>query len=136
VRSGRELLDTVLIAEATTYDTWIALNLVASGAGDGVPRDDLRRNLVQALAGANETAAIQLLAQLERLGFVQILIPASGELGARVALTPAGNAEYQRLLASVNAASARALAGIDPEDVATTIRVLGQFREGAAAATH
>ena len=136
VRSGRDLLDSVLIAEATTYDTWIALILLASQLEDGVPRDDLRRDLMQALPVASEAGVRQLLAQLERYGLVHTLEPVSGDHRSRLALTPAGSAEYQRLLSKVNAASSRALSGIDPADVATTIRVLGQFREGAAAANH
>lgn len=136
VRSGRDLLDSVLIAAATTYDTWIALNLISNGGEEGVPRADLRRNLMQAQVGASDAEVGQLLAQLQRHGLVRARNPVPREENdVRLVLTPEGSAEFQQLLAAVNAASGRALAGIDPEDVATTIRVLGLFREGAAAAT-
>jgi MarR family transcriptional regulator for hemolysin len=135
VRSGRNLLDIVLIGEAMTYDTWIALNLISSGAGNGMPRDDLERDLRQGLPGANEASVAQLLAQLARHGLVQTLESGTDKVEPRVVLTAEGEVEFHRVLAVVNAASAQALSGIAPEDVATTIRVLGQFQQGAAAAT-
>ena len=88
------------------------------------------RDLVSGLRFFNEAPAEQLLGQAERQGLIRFAAEPDGA-GSRVELTPAGEERFAHLLAAINRASAQALSGIDPEDVQTTIRVLGQYREKA-----
>lgn len=130
-RTSRDLLDMILIAEAERYETWIALNLIAT-AGPGKRRDELERELVAGLQLANDSPVLQLLGQMERLGLIRFEA-APGREGSVVELTPAGEARFAQLLGVINKAAARALSDVDPEDVETTLRVLGKYREGALA---
>jgi DNA-binding MarR family transcriptional regulator len=131
-RAGRALLDEVLIAETTTYETWITLNLLATG-GPNVRRDDFARQLAAAFQDLDGAAIAQLLGQLESFGVIRTRpVPADSKV-LQVELTAEGDARYQRVLAAVNRASGQVLASVDPDDLQTTIRVLGQFRERAEA---
>lgn len=131
-RSARALLDDVLAAEATTYETWIAFNLLAAGAPN-VPRDELQRNLALALQMNNGAAVSQLLGQLELVGWLHTLPTVEHGKPPLVEMTTEGAGHYQRLFAVVSQRSAQVLADVDPEDLQTTIRVLGTFREQADA---
>jgi DNA-binding MarR family transcriptional regulator len=126
-RAGRAMLDEVLAAEGTTYETWIALNLLATGGP--VMRGEEFARIVGAALELKPAGVAQLLGQLERFGVLRAELGAGK--GGQIALTEDGSAYYQRLLAAVNERSAQALAGIDPADVQTTIRVLSQFKEQA-----
>jgi DNA-binding MarR family transcriptional regulator len=128
-RAGRALLNDVLAREGTTYETWIAYNLIASG-GPEVRRDELERALATAL-DISAVAVTQLLGQLARFGLIQLVPEAGDATEAQVALTAAGAADYQRLLGLVNQRSAQAFAGVDPDEVQTTIRVLGTYSQQA-----
>jgi DNA-binding MarR family transcriptional regulator len=128
-RAARALLDTVLVDEATTYETWIALNLLATG-GPAVRREVLQDNLAVGLE-MKPAAIAQLLGQLERFGVIRAERGKDG--GAQIAFTAEGAAYYQHLLEAVNRRSAQVLGSIDPDDLQITIRVLGQFRVRAEA---
>jgi DNA-binding MarR family transcriptional regulator len=130
-RAGRAFLDEVLVVDGTTYETWIALNLLAT-SGPRTSRAAFEQSLGAALE-IRTAAAAQLLGQMERYGVVRTEPDASGDDGPRIALTEEGSRHFQRLLAAVNERSAQALAGVDPADVQTTIRVLAQFKAQAEA---
>jgi len=130
-RAARALLDDVLVREATTYETWIVLNMLATGE-PGIQRDSLEQNLATGLE-INDAATSQLLGQLEQFGLIRTN-PVPGERdGRRVEMTAEGVAHYRRLLSAVNQRSAQVLGNVDPDDLQTTIRVLGQFKERADA---
>jgi DNA-binding MarR family transcriptional regulator len=131
-RTARALLDDVLAAEATTYETWIAFNLLAASE-PGILREEFARDLATALQVNNGTVITQLLGQLELVGWIRT-VPVKGvSTNNAIEMTAAGEAHYQRLAAAVRQRGAQALAEVDPTDLQTTIRVLGQFREGAEA---
>lgn len=129
-RTSSDLLDAIMIREGERPETWIALNLIAT-SGPNTRRDDLVQSLVSGLRFPNDAPAAQILGQLERQGFIRV-VAEEGD-GRLVVLTPAGEERFAHLLGVISQASARALTDIDPEDVETTIRVLGQYREKALA---
>ena len=126
-RAGRAMLDEVLVGEGTTYETWIALTVLAT-SGPIASRVALARSLAAALE-FTPAAVAQLLGQLERCAVLRT--EPGGEDGSMIAMTEEGSRSYQRLLAAVNQRSAQALAGVDPADVQTTVRVLRHFTERA-----
>lgn len=125
-RAGRALLDSVLVREDTTYETWITYNLLST-SDPGVRQDDFARTLASVLQ-ISDAAVAELLGQLAAAGLIRMEM-GSGPDAAGIGLTGAGEAHFQRVLADVNAASSEALAEVDAADVQTTIRVLGQFQE-------
>ncbi len=130
-RTSSDLLDAIMVREAERSETWIVLNLIAT-SGPGKRRDDLVRELVSGLRFVTEAPAEQILGQAERHGLIHVVVEPDGT-GGLVALTPAGEERFSHLLAAINQASDQALSGIEPEDVQTTIRVLGQYRVNALA---
>jgi DNA-binding MarR family transcriptional regulator len=99
VRSQRDtsvVLGVVLAEHGTTFDRWVVLNALATGA---VPPH--RSRLLPSLAAALATgpAAVEaMIDQAEEAGLVRIVSAPSGHPGAiRAELTPAGRAQHQTL---------------------------------------
>jgi hypothetical protein len=120
-RSLRPLMERVLDETGTTFSTWVALNSIAAGGGTA-PEAELGRFLGQAL----DEPGPELLDRLRTGGLVET---AAGD----VILTPAGRALHGRVREAVGAVTARLVAGLDPDDLVTTRRVLEEMTRRARA---
>lgn len=127
-REARVLLDAVLNQEGTTFQRWVALNTLGT-QGPAVPLDLLQRDLGAGLQ-MDLSSISSLLAQLDAEGVIET---SRGAGGPRVALTAAGASHYQHIRQVILNTSARVLAGIDPDELQTTFRVLAAVKERAQA---
>ena len=123
-QASRAVLEALLRDAGTTFPVWVALNMLGTN-GSSLPREVLQGNLVEGLP-ADPASVDELL--------VQLVSARLAEVGAGFAeLTPEGSAFYQRLQGAVAATSARLWSGFDPQDLATTRRVLLEVTERARA---
>jgi DNA-binding MarR family transcriptional regulator len=119
----RVLLTDLLDRAGLVFEDWVALRMLAL-AGGSVDRETLQRDLARELRTDRSTIAASL-ARLEEAG---LLGRADG-----AALTIWGEALLGRLRDAVAQASAQVYSGMDPEDLATTRRVLREVTERANA---
>lgn len=126
-RATRALLDMVLDEAGTTFEIWVTLNTLAQ-TGSPVRRDALRWDLAGRL-GVDESSITPLLDQLASAGLVE----ASRVPGGTVDITPDGEAMYGRLRDAIARTSADLYAGLDPDDLAVTRRVLLEVTDRATA---
>jgi DNA-binding MarR family transcriptional regulator len=119
------MADDVFAEAGTTFESWLVLNILAT-QGSSVAAETLRHDLSFAL---NVPAGIvsDLLAQVEAVGHIECIA------NDWAALTPAGTDFHRRLRESIAIASAKALAGIDPGDIETTVNVLQTVKGQAQA---
>lgn len=122
-RATRAVLDAVLRDAGTTFPAWVALNVLGTN-GASVPREALQRTLAEGLP-ADPGSVAGLLDEVEAAGLLRGT--------ASVELTPEGRARYEDLRGAIGAAAARLWAGFDPDDLATTRRVLLEVTERARA---
>jgi MarR family transcriptional regulator, organic hydroperoxide resistance regulator len=127
----KTVLDRVLDKAGTTFDSWVALNTLAT-QGPAIAGDELRSNLAQALR-TDAGAISELVERLRSSGLVRLTADGGSREGALVELTEEGQVLHRSLRRSVGGASAELLAGLDPSDVETTIRVLREVTERAKA---
>jgi DNA-binding MarR family transcriptional regulator len=116
----RVLLTDLLDRAGLVFEDWVALRMLAL-AGASVDRETLQRDLARELRTDRSTIAASL-ARLEGAGLV-----------GGAALTIWGEALFGRLRDAVAQASAQVYSGMDPEDLATTRRVLREVTERANA---
>jgi MarR family transcriptional regulator, transcriptional regulator for hemolysin len=126
----KALIDSVLGEAGTDFDSWLALNLLAT-SGPAIPSDAFHRDLAEALH-TDQAAISDLVARLRSAGLVAIT-SGMGADGALIELTPEGQAFHGRLREAVGSASARLLSSLDPDDVQTTIKVLREVTSRAHA---
>jgi DNA-binding MarR family transcriptional regulator len=123
-RATRSVFDSLLRDAGTTFPVWVALNMLGT-AGSRLPREVLRRNLTEGL-DADPAAVDGLLDELGSAGLAEVGV-------AAVELTPDGTALHERLRDATADAAARLWSGFDPQDLATTRRVLLEVTERARA---
>lgn len=102
-RATSAVLGVVLAEQGTTFDRWVVLDTLATGA---VPPGRARFVPALAAALATEPAAVEVLIdQAEEAGLVRIVSAPSGDPGAvRAELTPAGQAHHDTLHATLRGA--------------------------------
>jgi DNA-binding MarR family transcriptional regulator len=124
-RATSAVLDVVPAEHGTTFDRWVVLNALATGA---FPPE--RARLVPGLAGALATgpAAVEaMLDQAEATGLVRIVSALGGDPGAvRVELTAAGRAQHGTLRSAIDHVTEALYSGIPEADLAAAHRVLAE----------
>ena len=122
-RATSAILGVVLAEHGTTFERWVGLNALATGA---FPPE--RAKLVPGLAGAFATgpAAVEaMLDQAEATGLVRIVSALGGDPGAvRVELTAAGRAQHGTLRSALDLVADELYSGIPEADLAAAHRVL------------
>jgi MarR family transcriptional regulator for hemolysin len=125
-RATRALLDARLAEQGITFATWVVLNVLAT-RGAQIQRD---------LAGSVDVEGPTMVRRLDQLEAAGLVTrgPVPGDRRAtRISLTSEGQALYQRIRDAVRETEADLLAALDPQEVATTRRVLRQVVERARA---
>ena len=130
-RATRALLVDVLAEAATSFETWVVLNLLATHGPD-MRRNLLQRELADGLE-ADATVIARLFAELAGKGLIQDYSPRGDAGDSRIALTEQGNALYGRLSELVTRTTDQVVGGIDPDDLRITRRVLAGVKERANA---
>lgn len=123
-RAMRGLLDAVLADAGTTFSSWLVL--MSLDARGPVIQKELARDLE--VIGASIAERID---QLVAAGHVARSPVPEDRRASLVSLTPAGQAVFDALLATVRATDAALTEGLSDEDVATARRVLVQLAERA-----
>jgi len=123
----RAVLDRLLAETGTTFVQWVTLNMLARG-GSAVQQQQLVRQIEAALK-LEEPTVLATLGELTALGLVTT---PPGD-GARVELTTAGDAQFQRLRERIDSVSERLYGDLPIDDLAVTRRVLGIVAERANA---
>ena len=122
-RATSAIFGVVLAEFGTTFDEWVVLNALATGA---FPPE--RAGLVPGLAGALATgpAAVEaLLDQAEAAGLARIVSAPGGDPGAvRVELTAAGRVQHRTLRSALDLVADELYSGIPEADLAAAHRVL------------
>jgi DNA-binding MarR family transcriptional regulator len=122
-RATSAIFGVVLAELGTTFDGWVVLDALATGA---FPPE--RAGLVPGLAGALATgpAAVEaLLDQAEASGLARIVSAPGGDPGAvRVELTPAGRDQHRTLRSALDLVADELYSGIPEADLAAAHRVL------------
>jgi hypothetical protein len=122
-RATSAVLDVVLAEHGTTFDGWVVLNALASGA---FPPE--RARLVPRLAGTLATgpAAVEaMLDQAEAAGLARVVSASGGDPGAvRVELTAAGRAQHGTLRSAIDYVADELYSGIPDADLMAAHRVL------------
>jgi DNA-binding MarR family transcriptional regulator len=121
-RATRKLLDVLLAEAGTSFAPFVTLNAVAT-RGPSVSRVELVRVLGPGL-DVDGSTILALLQHLQSRGFVRQTRSSGDETAVQVELTPDGETEYRRLQKIVGAATSELYGGLDPDDLATTRRVL------------
>jgi hypothetical protein len=124
-RSLAPLIGAILAEAGTDFPTWVALNVLNTNA-EAVPAAALRDTLAARLASDNVSIP-ELLEQVASRGIVRTA-PGGG-----VELTAEGRALYQRVRDGVERTSAALYGGLDPDELATTRRVLVEVTRRARA---
>ena len=124
-RATSAILGVVLAEHGTTFDRWVVLNALATGA---FPPE--RARLVPGLAGAlatGPTAVEAMLDQAEAAGLARIVSAPGGDPGAvRVELTAAGRAQHGTLRSAIDHVADELHSGIPEADLAAAHRVLAE----------
>ena len=122
-RATSAIFGVVLAEFGTTFDEWVVLNALATGA---LPPE--RARLVPGLAGALATgpAAVEtLLDDTEAAGLARIVSAPGGDPGSvRVELTAAGRAQHGMLRSALDLVADELYSGIPDADLAAAHRVL------------
>jgi DNA-binding MarR family transcriptional regulator len=130
-RATRSLLDVVLGEAGTSFAPFATLNVIAT-RGPAVARAEVVRQVGYGL-DVDSSTVLGLLHQLQSRGLVRQTRPGAEEAPVQVELTPEGQAEHRRLTTLVGAATAELYRDFDPDDLATTRRVLVAVSERASA---
>jgi DNA-binding MarR family transcriptional regulator len=134
-RATSALLGVVLAELGTTFDRWVVLDTMATGA---FPPE--RARLLPGLAAALATgpAAVEaVLDSAEADGLVRIVSAPDGDAGAvRIELTSAGEAQHGTLRSAIDLMVAELHAGIPERDLATAHHVLAEVTRRADGWTH
>jgi DNA-binding MarR family transcriptional regulator len=129
-RATSAILGTVLAEHGTTFDRWVVLDALATGA---VPPE--RARFVPRLSAALATgpAAVEaVIDQAEAAGLVRIVSAPGGDPGAvRAELTPAGWAQHATLRSEIDHVAGELYAGISEHDLAAAHRVLTELTRRA-----
>ncbi|GAB2886707.1 hypothetical protein GCM10027074_63980 [Streptomyces deserti] len=123
--AGRAILEHVLARHGVTFQQSVTLRLAAVADGP-VERDQL----VGGVVGALKIEAEEVQGVIDELIAAELLAP---DEASRVRITEAGRELYDRTSAETAPISARIYAGIPPEDLAVTGRVLSLITERADA---
>ena len=123
-RATRALLDDLLDRRGVPFAIWVVLFRVAASATP-VPIQRLRLPLASGL-GLDAQAADALFAQMAAAGLIEIA-------GEELRATPAGEAIYHELQPRITVLTQQVLAGIDPDELETAMRVLVQAQQNAEA---
>ncbi|MBV8716978.1 MAG: winged helix DNA-binding protein [Chloroflexi bacterium] len=129
-RATRKALELVLAEQGTSFQPLAVLNVI-TGRGAALDRDAL----VSVLANAFDVDAqtvLTLLHGLEARGLVRHAASSAAET-VHFELTPDGQKEHQRLTSITGELIATLYRDFDPEDLATTRRVLVTLTERAEA---
>ncbi len=122
-RATSAIFGVVLAEHGTSFDRWVVLNALATGA---FPPE--RARLVPRLAGALATgqAAVEaMLDQAEAAGLARIVSAPGGDPGAvRVELTAAGRAQHGTLRSDIDHVAKELCSGIPEADLVAAHRVL------------
>ncbi len=122
-RATSAIFGAVLAEHGTTFDQWVVLDALATGA---FPPE--RARLVPGLAGALPTgpAAVEaLLDQAEAAGLARIVSAPGGDPDAfRVELTAAGRVQHGMLRSAIGYVADELYSGIPEADLAAAHRVL------------
>jgi DNA-binding MarR family transcriptional regulator len=110
-RATSAVLGAVLAEHSTTFDRWVVLNALATGA---VPPERARFLPALSAALATAPAAVEVtIDQAEEAGLVRIVSGPGGETGAvRAELTPAGRARHETLRSAIDQVAGELYAGI------------------------
>jgi len=122
----RAVLDRLLAETGTTFVQWVTLNMLAR-SGSAVQHQQLVRQ-VEAALKLDEPTVLATLGELSALG----LITPPGE-AARIELTTAGDAQFQRLRQRIDSVTERLYGDLPADELTTTRRVLGIVAERANA---
>jgi DNA-binding MarR family transcriptional regulator len=122
-RATRAVFDTLLGKGGITFAEWVALRTLAL-QGPAIERDTLKDTLTSLLPG--EAPAGELLDALRSRGLL-------GDDGDRIVLTADGEALFGRLQGEVGRTTAELYGDLDPEDLATTRRILAEVAQRANA---
>lgn len=129
-RATSAVVDVVLAEHGTTFDRWVVLDTLATGA---VPSE--RARFVPGLAAALATGPVaveDMLDQAEEAGLVRIVSAPDGDPGAvRAELTQAGRAQHETLRSAIDFVTAELDAGIPAHDLATVHHVLAEVTRRA-----
>jgi DNA-binding MarR family transcriptional regulator len=129
-RATSAVLGTVLAEHGTSFDRWVLLNALATGA---FPPE--RARLVPGLAAALATgpAAVEaIIDDGEAAGLARIVSAPGGEPAAvRVELTAAGRERHRTLRSAIDRVAEELYAGIPEHDLAATHRVLDEVTRRA-----
>ncbi len=128
-RAVRALFNDVLGANATTFDRWVVLRMLARH-GSAMRGADLRRDLAEGLETDSSSVA-KLVQRVEVDGLIRETAAPGEPEATLVELTSEGEAIHQRLSEAAQGTGDRLLGGLDPDDLQTTLRVLGQVHERA-----
>jgi MarR family transcriptional regulator for hemolysin len=123
-KAMRALLDARLAEQGVTFSTWVVLIVLATQGGQ------IQRHLADAVDVEGPTM-VRRLDQLEAAGLVERSPVPEDRRATRITLTEHGRRLYQRVRTAVQEAEAELLAGLDPQAVATTRRVLQLLVERA-----
>jgi MarR family transcriptional regulator, transcriptional regulator for hemolysin len=123
-RATRALLDARLAERGVTFADWVVLVSLAT-RGDQIQRDLAR------LVDVEGPTMVRRLDQLEGAGLVARSPVPSDRRATRISLTAAGRRLYEQVQAAVKETDAELRAGLDPQDLATTERVLRRLTERA-----
>jgi len=124
-------IDDVLAEAGTNFESWLALNLLAT-RGPAIPSNAYQQELVEGLR-AEPRMVSELVARLQSTGLIVATRGTGVDGGGQVELTGDGKASHARLREAVARTSARLLSGFDPDDVQTTIKVLREVTSRAQA---
>jgi MarR family transcriptional regulator for hemolysin len=123
-RATRALLDARLAERGVTFADWVVLITLAT-RGDQIQRDLAR------LVDVEGPTMVRRLDQLEGAGLVARCPVPSDRRATRISLTAAGRRLYEQVQSAVRDTDAELRAGLDPQDVATTERVLRRLADRA-----
>jgi len=123
-RTTRALLDSRLAAQGMTFATWVVLNSLAA-RGPLIQRD------LAGLADVEGPTMVRRLDQLEATGLVERRSVPEDRRATLIALTEQGRQLFERVRSAVQETEQELMAGLNPDDVATTRRLLTELTERA-----
>ena len=129
-RATRKALELLLAEQGTSFPPLAVLNAIVSH-GAALDRDAIVGVLANALDVDVQTV-LTVVRGVEARGLVRQTV-AEGDSKPRLELTTVGTAEHQRLTAIVGQLTSKLYSDFDPEDLATTRRVLVTLTERAEA---
>lgn len=115
----------LLVREGSDFESWVVY-LLLTEHGAAVPRDAFASDLAKRL-DIEPTKSRRVLDRLLSTGNIRTLVKDGAEL---IELTPAGQSYFAHLRAAVGQVTHRLIGHLDPQDVATTLKVLDAVSAG------